>query len=185
MTNGRPEILDEDEESLTDAERLHELPVDSDVEVDDVAPAGALRPVHLRPLYVGIVALGGALGTGVRQGLSLLIPAVGAFPMGIFIINITGAFALGIALEILLRLGPDEGRRRRLRLFIGTGFMGGYTTYSTLAVGTAQAITGGDAATGILYGVISVIAGAAAAFAGIAISAEAHRWGTTAKRPRR
>lgn len=105
--------------------------------------------------------------------------------MGIFIINITGAFALGIALEILLRLGPDEGRRRRLRLFIGTGFMGGYTTYSTLAVGTAQAITGGDAATGILYGVISVIAGAAAAFAGIAISAEAHRWGTTAKRPRR
>jgi CrcB protein len=135
--------------------------------------------------YIGIVALGGALGTGVREMLSQAIPAVGAFPLAIFIINLTGAFALGIALEILLRLGPDEGHRRRLRLFVGTGFMGGYTTYSTLAIGTAEAITGGQAAIGVLYGVLSIVAGAAAAFAGIAVSAEAHRWGATPKGGRR
>lgn len=177
--------LNDDEETLRDAEHLDELPIDSDVEVDDITPAGAVRPVHLRVQYIGIVALGGAIGTGVREALSLAIPAVGAFPMAIFIINVTGAFALGIALEILLRLGPDEGRRRRLRLFIGTGFMGGYTTYSTLAVGTAEAITGGTGGIGVLYGVLSVVAGAAAAFAGIAVSAEAHRWGTTPKGERR
>lgn len=172
-------------ESLRDAERLDELPVDSDVEVDDVSPARRPRPVHLRPQYIGIVFVGGAIGTGVREALSLLIPSVGGFPMAIFVINVTGAFALGIALEILLRLGPDEGRRRRLRLLVGTGFMGGYTTYSTLAVGTAQALTGGSIAVGILYGLVSIIAGAAAGFAGIAVSAEAHRWGTTPKGQRR
>ncbi|MFC5502215.1 fluoride efflux transporter FluC [Lysinimonas soli] len=164
-----------DEEELSSAELRASLPVDSDVEVDDVTPAAAPQPVHLRPAYVGIVALGGALGTGARELLSLAIPAIGAFPMAIFVINLTGAFALGIALEVLLRLGPDEGHRRRLRLFVGTGFLGGYTTYSTLAVGTAQAITGGQAAIGILYALLSVIAGAAAAFAGIAVAAAGHR----------
>lgn len=177
--------LNDDDETFRDAERLDELPIDSDVEVDDITAQAAARPVHLRVQYVGIVALGGAIGTGVREALSLAIPAVGAFPMGIFIINITGAFALGIALELLLRLGPDEGRRRWLRLFVGTGFLGGYTTYSTFAIGTAEAITGGHAAIGILYGLLSIIAGAAAAFAGIAISAEAHRWGTSPKGGRR
>lgn len=177
--------LNDDDETLRDAEHLDELPIDSDIEVDDITPRRAARPVHLRVQHIGIVALGGAIGTGAREALSLAIPAVGAFPMGIFIINITGAFALGIALEILLRLGPDEGHRRRLRLFIGTGFMGGYTTYSTLAVGTAESITGGHAAIGVLYGVLSVVVGAAAAFAGIAVSAEAHRWGTTPKEDRR
>ena len=174
-----------DDETLRDAERLDELPTDSDVEVDDVTPARPPRPVHLRPQYLGIVLLGGTLGTGVREALSLLIPPIGAFPMAIFLINVTGAFALGVALEILLRLGPDEGHRRRLRLFVGTGFMGGYTTYSTLAIGTAQALTGGSIAVGVLYGLLSIVAGAAAGFAGIAVSAEAHRWSTVPKGRRR
>jgi CrcB protein len=164
-----------DDETLREAERLDELPVDSDVEVGDIVPPAPPRPVHLRAQYLLIVAVGGAIGTGVRELLSLAIPAIGAFPLSIFLINISGAFALGVALELLLRLGPDEGNRRRLRLLIGTGFMGGYTTYSTLAVGTVEAITGGNAAVGVLYAVLSVIAGAAASFAGIAVSAAAHR----------
>ena len=164
-----------DDETLRDAERLDELPLDSDVEVDDVTAARPPRPVHLRPGYLGLVLLGGALGTGAREALSLLIPTIGAFPLAILVINLTGAFALGITLELLLRLGPDEGRRRRLRLFVGTGLMGGYTTYSTLAVGTAQALTGGGIAIGIVYGLVSVVAGTAAAFAGVALAAEIHR----------
>ena len=131
--------------------------------------------MHLRWRYIGLVAIGGTLGTAAREALSLLIPATGAFPVSIFLINITGAFALGFLLEYLLRAGPDEGRRRRLRLLVGTGFMGGYTTYSTLAVGVADALAGGEAALGILYGIVSVIVGIAAGFAGIALGAGTHR----------
>ncbi|GAB3917901.1 hypothetical protein GCM10027613_19080 [Microlunatus endophyticus] len=69
-----------------------------------------------------------------------------------------------------------------MRLFIGTGFMGGYTTYSTLAVGTAQVIVGGHPWIGAFYALVSVITGAAAGFAGIAVAAEAHRWGRAPKR---
>jgi len=173
--SGEGRTLDDDEEPRREAERLDELPIDSDVEVDDITPRRPPRPVHLRWRYIGLVAIGGTLGTAAREALSLLIPATGAFPVSIFLINITGAFALGFLLEYLLRAGPDEGRRRRLRLLVGTGFMGGYTTYSTLAVGVADALAGGEAALGILYGIVSVIVGIAAGFAGIALGAGTHR----------
>lgn len=152
------------------------LPIDSDVEIADARPPARPRPVHLSWRYIGIVALGGAIGTGTREVLSLVTPVPGAFPLGIFLINLTGAFALGVVLETLLHLGSDEGRRRMLRLLIGTGFMGGYTTYSTLAVGVAQTFVSGHAWVGILYGLLTIVGGAAASFAGIAIGAEIQRW---------
>ncbi|NNC11164.1 CrcB family protein [Planctomonas sp. JC2975] len=131
--------------------------------------------MHLTWRFVGLVALGGAIGTGTREALSLVIPAAGAFPTAIFMINLTGAFALGVVLEFLLRLGPDEGRRRALRLLVGTGFMGGYTTYSTLAVGIAVTFGSGQELVGIGYGLASVVAGAAASVAGILVGARLTR----------
>lgn len=165
-------------DELRARERLlnDDLPIDSDIEVADPNASARPRPVHLRWRFVGLVTAGGAVGTGVREALSLLIPNGGAFPATIFVINVTGAFALGVVLETLLHLGPDEGHRRALRLLIGTGFMGGYTTYSTLAVGVSQAFVSGHAWSGGLYGVLSVVAGAVAAFLGVAVGAEIQRW---------
>jgi CrcB protein len=149
------------------------LPIDSDVEVDD-RPSLQSRPLHLRWRFIGIVVLGGAVGTSVRETLSLLIPPLGVVPVAIFIINILGAFALGALLETLVRRGPDEGRRRILRLLLGTGFMGGFTTYSTLATGTAELFTTGHPIVAVGYALGTVIVGAAATAAGVALMSTLH-----------
>lgn len=151
------------------------LPRDPDVEVDDVVEGARPRPAHLRWRYLGLVALGGGLGTAAREAVSLALPPTGPFPLAIFLVNVTGAFALGLLLEVLLRHGPDEGRRRSLRLLVGTGFMGGYTTYSTLAVGAGQSLISGQPMVGLAYAGVSVVVGAAAAFAGVAVGIELHR----------
>jgi len=124
---------------------------------------------------VGIVGIGGALGTASRYGLSQWLPAGNGFPRGTLIANLIGAVLLGVLLEALSRRGPDAGRLQQLRLLIGTGFCGGLTTYSTLAVETdllVRAHRDGLAAT---YAVISIIAGVALAGLGIAIAARLHR----------
>ncbi|ARC58471.1 Putative fluoride ion transporter CrcB [Frondihabitans sp. 762G35] len=135
-----------------------------------------MRPAHRRPRLILLVALGGALGTALREALALTWPApAGGFPLTIFLINVVGAFALGFLLEALSHGGPDEGRRREVRLFVGTGVLGGFTTYSALATDTAT-LLGGPSAVGVAYGVVSVAAGFLTALLGVALAARlAHR----------
>jgi CrcB protein len=133
------------------------------------------RPLHLRWTAIALVVLGGALGTLVRYLLSLAIPEWHGMPLGIFVINVTGAFALGWLLEVLARGGPDEGGRRTLRLLVGTGVLGGYTTYSTFAVDTDGLLLAAQVGPSALYGLATVLVGAAASVAGIAVGAAVSR----------
>ena len=112
-----------------------QLPPDPDVDVSD--PATTMRPVHLRWRYVGLVAVGGAGGTALRDVISSVLPADGGVSWSIFWINITGALALGVLLEALAHRGPDAGRRRVLRLLLGTGVLGGFTTFSEFSLEAA------------------------------------------------
>lgn len=118
---------------------------------------------------LAVVLGGGAVGTAARVALSLLIPSVGGLPVAILVINVVGSFLLGVLLEALTRRGPDVGRRRTARLLLGTGFCGGFTTYSTLAVGTAELLGAGATGLGVAYAVGSVLLGALAAWAGILV----------------
>ena len=151
-----------------------ELPLDPDVEVAE-APPGPPVPVHLRPAYLGVVFVGGAFGTAAREGLGLVIPAAGGVPWAVLTANLAGAFLLGVLLEALVRRGADHGIRRTLRLLLGTGFMGGFTTYSALAADTAALFGAGDGWVGAAYALGTVLVGALASAAGILVAGAAHR----------
>ena len=124
---------------------------------------------------MALVAAGGALGTAVRAALTALPAADGRWPWATATVNLTGAFLLGLLLEGLARTGPDDGRRRDARLLLGTGVLGGYTTYSTLALDTVELAGAGVLGGAVLYAAGSVLLGLAAAAAGIATGARLWR----------
>ena len=115
-----------------------------------------------------VVALGGAAGTLARHGLAEAIDTpAGTFPTATFAVNVSGSFLLGALLAALLAGGDDSGRRRTTRLLLGTGVLGGYTTYSAFAVETDQLLRTGHAALALGYAAASVLSGAVAALVGV------------------
>jgi len=140
-----------------------------------IDPDALARPVHLRWRYLGLVFAGGTAGTALRELLAISVPPVAGVAVVILAINVLGAFLLGLLLETLAGLGPDEGRRRQLRLLLGTGVLGGFTTYSALATDTALLLADNRAATALLYALGTLVCGALASWAGIALGAAMHR----------
>ncbi len=120
-------------------------------------------------MRLALVVLGGTLGTLSRYGVSE-IPFDGLFPLATFIVNVVGSFALGVLLALVL-----TRRAESLRLLLGTGFLGGFTTYSALAVETDSLLRGDHVALGIAYAIGTVLAGLAAALAGVAVGSRARR----------
>lgn len=113
-----------------------------------------------------LVVLGGAAGTLSRFGVNETLPDDSLFPLATFIVNVLGSFALGVLLAALL------ARRNELRLLLGTGFLGGFTTYSALAVETDTLLRSDHVALAIAYAIGSVFAGLAAAIAGVAFGSK-------------
>ncbi|SNS80269.1 fluoride efflux transporter CrcB [Rhodococcoides kyotonense] len=130
------------------------------------------RPLHLQPVALILVFVGGVVGTLARYAIETAIPHRSPdWPIATFAINIVGAFVLGLLLEALARRGPDVGARQRLRLLAGTGFCGAFTTYSTLALEAVLLTRDGHSVTALAYGASSVIVGVLAAWAGIVVAA--------------
>src|SRR5438876_1303302 len=78
-----------------------------------------------------MVMLGGALGTCARYWLSkwfIAQPWTHGLPYGTFVINVTGSFILGVAATLILERLPPQ--HQDWYLLLGTGFCGGYTTFS-------------------------------------------------------
>ncbi|MBA8990699.1 CrcB protein [Curtobacterium pusillum] len=158
---------DEPGRHLTDS---GSIPIDPDIEVDETETRPA-RPPHLRWTYLAVVALGGAIGTAVRAALAAAFPAHDGISWVILGINVAGAFFLGLLLEALAHRGPDVGRRRRIRLFVGTGLLGGFTTYSTLTDDTARLLGDGHWGAGSGYALLTAVLGLLAVVAGLWIAA--------------
>jgi CrcB protein len=151
------------------------LPIDPDLAPGDpAAPAVDHRPAtrpagrterRAEPSVLAAIALGGALGAQARYGLAQLVHvAPGDFPWATFVTNVTGSFALGVVLTLIVERFPPT---RYLRPFVATGFLGAYTTYSTFAVETDLLIRDGHALVGVVYAAASLLAGLTAVWAGI------------------
>jgi len=145
------------------------------VNADQPSAPGAV-PVHLTWRYLALVATGGTAGTALRELLANAVAQVDHVPVSIFGINILGAFLLGGLVESMARRGPDDGWRRALRLLLGTGVLGGFTTYSALATDTVLLLVRADIGTALLYSLGTVTLGGVASLAGISAAAAAHRW---------
>jgi fluoride exporter len=141
------------------------LPLDPDLEAAERS-AGRRRPVHLSPANIALVAVGGAAGTGLRYGITTVVPHWAGVPVATFGINVAGAFLLGLLLELLAESTLDSGWSRRLRLGIGTGGLGGFTTYSALATDTVT-LAAAHPGRAVGYALATVILGAVASLAGI------------------
>jgi CrcB protein len=129
---------------------------------------------------LAVISLGGMLGASARYGIARWLPTgTGRFPWATFWTNLSGSFLLGLLLVLLLERFPPT---RLVRPFLATGIIGAFTTMSTYEVETALLINDGHAATGVIYGVGSLIAGLALAYLGIHVGrlarprhTEAHR----------
>jgi CrcB protein len=102
------------------------------------------------------------------------MPTPAQVPLATLGINVVGAFLLGVLLELVARHGPYDARSRRIRLGLGTGGLGGFTTYSALATET---VTLGAVHPGLAsaYALGTLIIGAAASAAGISLARALHR----------
>lgn len=116
-----------------------------------------------------LVMVGGAIGAGCRYqlgrvSLTLLGPN---YPWGTLFANLIGGLAMGLLAGLLGRL---SGSGEALRLFIGVGVLGGFTTFSAFSLETALMIERGALLAASAYVAISVIGAVAALFAGLALA---------------
>jgi CrcB protein len=107
-----------------------------------------------------LICLGGAFGTGARYALSIgcrtLLGA--AFPYGTLAVNVIGSFLLGMIMQLGI---ADELLSPTARLTLGTGVMGGFTTYSSFNYETLELVR--DRA--VLLAIVNVLATLSACFA--------------------
>lgn len=120
------------------------------------------------PAAVALVALGGAVGTYVRVVVSLVVPDPAL--VATLAVNLVGAFALGYLATRLADGAGGELRRRGTRLLLGTGFCGGFTTYSLIALQAARLMDRGDVPVAVLYGATTLALGAVATMLGIVLA---------------
>jgi CrcB protein len=115
-----------------------------------------------------LVFIGGGLGAALRHfvnGLSLRLVGT-ALPWGTFFINVTGSILMGVVVGVFASKLPLPPL---LRLFVATGILGGYTTFSTFSLETAMLIERGQAVMALGYVAGSVLLGVGGLVAGMAL----------------
>ncbi len=128
-----------------------------------MAPGGGRADVAV----LATVALGGAVGSLGRYAVGITLPheATG-FPWGTLLVNVSGAFAMGLLVAYLV---DRPGVHRLARPFVGVGLLGGWTTFSALAVEVVRLGVADEVQLALAYVAATFLVGTLAVAAGAAL----------------
>ena len=116
-----------------------------------------------------LVILGAGLGGGARHGVNVamarLLPGLG-FPLATLVINVLGSFLMGVLIEAFALRGAAT---HPARLFLTTGVLGGFTTFSTFSLDAVALYQRGEVAAALVYVLASVVTGILGLLAGLAL----------------
>jgi fluoride exporter len=130
---------------------------------------GVERGVGMRGAVAFVlVFLGGGLGAALRHGINLLVARLlgGGFPYGTLLVNVAGSLIMGLMIEYF---ALKSGISQRWVLFLTTGILGGFTTFSTFSLDAALLSERGHLMTAAAYVAASVALGIGGLFAGMSI----------------
>lgn len=135
---------------------------DPDVDLHVPAQRAELRRAPLTLLTA--IAVGGALGACARYGAARLWPTgPGVFPWTTLVVNAAGCAAIGVLMVLVVEMGQAHPL---VRPFLGTGVLGGFTTFSTYAVDTWRLLDDGQAGRALAYLTLTVLVALAAVWSG-------------------
>ena len=123
---------------------------------------------------LAVIAAGGAIGATARYAIALAWPArAGGFPVAILVVNIAGCALIGV----LMVLSTDVwSRQRLLRPFLGTGVLGGFTTFSTYAVDIQRLAAGAHPGIALLYLIVTPLGALLAVWAAATATRRLVNW---------
>ena len=128
----------------------------------------------ISPLYATAqVALGGAIGAALRFNLGRLVTHVAgprvadAFPWATLSANVLGSIAMGLLAGWLARHGSAQGEQ--VRLLLGVGLLGGFTTFSSFSLEMMLLVQRGNPGLAVIYAGVSIAAGLLGLWAGLGV----------------
>lgn len=148
-------------------------------------PSASEKPQIALGVELALVGLGGVIGTLSRYGIGGVVAGWSGInatemsnPVATLIVNILGALALGALVASLRSMAEQDRigteRAARLRLLLGSGVLGGFTTYSGFATLSSEMLMGGQAMGAIGYAGATVAVGLIASLVGLWLGS--HRW---------
>jgi fluoride exporter len=115
-----------------------------------------------------LVMAGGGIGAVLRFQMGrMLVSTPPAWPWGTFVANVLGGFMMGVLAAWLIRVGQAG---ETMRLLIGVGLLGGFTTFSAFSLDMMRMIEGGAVGLALVYALASVVLALLALFAGLALT---------------
>ncbi len=121
-------------------------------------------------VHVGWIFLGGGVGSALRYGIGRIALAIAGpgFPLGTLVVNVLGCTLMGVLAEWLA--WRDTGIDASMKLFLTTGLLGGFTTFSAFALDAVALWQRGETLTAAAYASASVLLSIAGFLAGMALA---------------